>query len=272
VAEVPAGDGTAIHLDGMNLEINGKRILSDLSWHVARGEKWVILGLNGSGKTSLLRVLSGFGYPSHGAVSVLGGVFGHTDLRELRKHIGWVYGDLAGDFPGFMTATEVVLSGGEGSIAFYEQISPAEAARAAATLQEIGAGALAERRFHTLSTGERQRVLIARALAAHPQLLLLDEPCQGLDPVAREEFLHSLGYLFKRWQDLTVVCVTHHVEEIIPGYQRVLVLAGGTARAQGEREAVMGGEEIDRIYGKRCRIEYHDGRYSMRFTGGAESD
>jgi iron complex transport system ATP-binding protein len=272
VAGVPAADGSAIRLEGMSLEINGTRILSGISWHVARGEKWVILGLNGSGKTSLLRVLSGFGYPSHGAVSVLGGEYGHTDLRLLRRHVGWVYGDLAADFPGFMTATEVVLSGGEGTIAFYDQITAAEAERAARALQEIGAGALAERRFHTLSTGERQRVLIARALAAHPQLLLLDEPCQGLDPVAREDFLHSLGYLFTRWQDLTVVCVTHHVEEIIPGYQRVLVLAGGTARAQGEREAVMGGEEIARIYGKRCRIEYHEGRYSMRFTGGPKSD
>jgi iron complex transport system ATP-binding protein len=263
----PDVDGSAVALDDVSLEIGGKRILSDVSWHVGRGEKWVILGLNGSGKTSLLRLLSGFGYPSSGALSVLGERFGHTDLRSLRKHVGWVYGDLALDFPGFMTCTEVVLSGGEGTLAFYDRISPAEARRAGTALEEIGAGHLAERRFHSLSTGERQRVLIARALAARPQLLLLDEPCQGLDPVAREDFLLSLGYLFTRWTDLTVICVTHHVEEIIAGFQRVLVLAGGSARAKGPRDEVMGGVEIARVYGKRCRIEYREGRYSMYFTG-----
>jgi iron complex transport system ATP-binding protein len=265
--EAPGADGGAVALDGVGLEIGGKTILSEISWHVGRGEKWVILGLNGSGKTSLLRLLSGFGYPSRGDMSVLGARFGHADLRLLRKHVGWVYGDLAGDFPGFMTCTEVVLSGGEGTIAFYDRISGAEARRAGEALEEIGAGHLAERRFHTLSTGERQRVLIARALAARPQLLLLDEPCQGLDPVAREDFLRSLDYLFTRWRDLTVVCVTHHVEEIVSGFQRVLVLAGGRAHAQGKRDEVMGGPEIARVYGTRCRIERRDGRYSMHFTG-----
>ena len=265
--ETPHGDGRAVFLDGVCLEVGGKRILSEISWHVGRGEKWVILGLNGSGKTSLLRLLSGFGYPSRGAMSVLGETFGHTDLRSLRKLVGWVYGDLAGDFPGFMTCTEVVLSGGEGTIAFYDDIVPAEARRAGMALGAIGAGQLAERRFNTLSTGERQRVLIARALAAGPQLLLLDEPCQGLDPLAREDFLLSLSLLFARRPDLTVICVTHHVEEIVPGFQRVLVLDGGRARAQGSRDDVMGGEEITRVYGERCRIEYREGRYSMRFTG-----
>ena len=258
---------TALSLRGVSLDIKGKRILDTVSWEVARGEKWVVLGLNGSGKTSLLRLLSGFGYPSRGTMSVLGKPFGRSDLRALRRHVGWVHGDLAIDFPVFMSVTEVVMSGAEGSIALYETRNGREAEAAAVALESIGAGHLAERLFHTLSTGERQRVLIARALAAGPELLLLDEPCLGLDPLAREEFLQSLTRLFATRSDLTVIGVTHHVEEIIEGFTRVLLLAGGKALAQGMRDEMMSGPEMAAVYGRRCRIERNDGRYAMRFAG-----
>lgn len=264
---VEGGDAGALSLQGVSLDIRGKRILDTISWEVARGQKWVVLGLNGSGKTSLLRLLSGFGYPSRGSMSVLGEPFGRTDLRMLRRHVGWVHGDLAAEFPGFMSGMEVVMSGAEGSIALYEIRNGREAETAAAALAAIGAGHLAERLFHTLSTGERQRVLIARALAAGPQLLLLDEPCLGLDPLAREDFLHSLSRLFALRPDLTVIGVTHHVEEIIEGFTRVLLLAGGKAVAQGMRDEMMSGPDMARVYGSRCRIEHHDGRYAMRFVG-----
>lgn len=264
---IAGGDTRAVSLHGVSLDIRGTRILDTISWEVAKGEKWVVLGLNGSGKTSLLRLLSGFGYPSRGAMSVLGEPFGRTDLRMLRKHVGWVHGDLAVDFPGFMSGIEVVMSGAEGSLALYETRNGREAETAAAALESIGAGHLAERLFHTLSTGERQRVLIARALAAGPQLLLLDEPCLGLDPLAREDFLQSLSRLFALRSDLTVIGVTHHVEEIIEGFTRILLLAGGKAVAQGMRDEMMSGPEMARVYGRRCRIEHHDGRYAMRFAG-----
>ena len=110
----------AVSLSSVCLDIRGTRILSDISWDVGRGEKWVVLGLNGSGKTSLLRLLSGFGYPSRGDMQVLGEHFGRADLHQMRKRIGWVHGDLAADFPGFMNCREVVMSGAEGSIALYE--------------------------------------------------------------------------------------------------------------------------------------------------------
>ncbi|MGA2381569.1 MAG: ATP-binding cassette domain-containing protein, partial [Spirochaetia bacterium] len=168
-------------------------------------------------------------------------------------------------FPGFMNCREVVMSGAEGSIALYEPMPAQAIAHAEGALAAIGAGLLGERMFHTLSTGERQRVLIARALAAGPELLILDEPCLGLDPLAREEFLHSLGLLFGRRPDLTVIGVTHHVEEIIDGYDRMLLLAGGMVVDQGTIQAVMAGPGVSRLYGEGCRIEADAGRYRMHF-------
>jgi iron complex transport system ATP-binding protein len=225
----------------------------------------VVLGLNGSGKTSLLRLLSGYGYPSRGQMEVLGEPFGRADLRRLRRRIGWVHGDLAADFPGFMSVREVVMSGGEGSIALYDEMPPHVVRHADEALEAIGAGSLAERMFNTLSTGERQRVLIARAIAAGPDLLILDEPCLGLDPLSREGFLESLGRLFRGRRELTVIGVTHHVEEIIEGYDRMMMLSGGRVVDQGTIGAVMAGPGISRVYGERCRIEQSGGRYRMHF-------
>jgi iron complex transport system ATP-binding protein len=260
-------DCAAFSLASVSLEIGGKRILSDVTWSARRGEKWVVLGLNGSGKSSLLRLLSGFGYPSRGSMQVLGGRFGVSDLHAMRRRVGWVNGELAADIPPFMDCREVVSSGGEGSIVVYQPISGEQTDRADRALASMGAEHLRQRAFHTLSTGERQRVLIARALAMQPLLLLLDEPCMGLDPVAREEFLASLSGLFHSRPDLTVVGVSHHVEEIVDGYDRMLLLANGRVAAQGDPDAVMAGPGIGRVYGERCMLERRGGRYAMHFTG-----
>jgi iron complex transport system ATP-binding protein len=255
----------AISLSGVVLQIQGKRILGDISWDVERGEKWVVLGRNGSGKTTLLRLLAGYGFPSRGTLEILGETFGKTDLRQMRKRVGWVHGDLAAEIPPFMSAIEVVLSGARGSLAFYETAGRAEKTAAARHLDSMGAGGLAARIFRTLSTGERQRVLIARALTAHPEILLLDEPCAGLDPLAREEFLESLSALLQDRDGLTVVAVTHHVEEIVEGFAKVLVLDRGGVVAQGRKARVMKREVLSRVYGGRCRLSVRHGRYTLGF-------
>ena len=134
-----------------------------------------------------------------------------------------------------------------------------------AMLESLGMGPFAGRRFSRLSTGERQRVLIARALAAGPELLLLDEPCQGLDPLAREEFLESLGGLLEKRRDLSVVFVTHHVDEIIEGFARVLVLGGGRVLASGARDEVLRPAMVRRLFGERCRLHSRGGRFFLSF-------
>ncbi|HVP18361.1 MAG TPA: ATP-binding cassette domain-containing protein [Spirochaetia bacterium] len=255
----------ALELESVCLDIEGRQILKDITWRVGRGEKWIILGRNGSGKTSLLRLLSGFGFPSRGRMRVLGELLGRTDLHLLRRKIGWIHGDLAADIPVFMTALEVVLSGAEGSLVVYQEVPQTEEAMALRMLETLGMMDFAGRRFFRLSTGERQRVLIARALASGPELLLLDEPCQGLDPRAREEFLESLAGLLAARPDLSVVSVTHHVDEIIDGFTRVLVLEDGGVLAGGERDEVLTPVMVKRLFGERCRLHSRGGRYFLSF-------
>ncbi len=254
-----------LDLEGVCLDIDGRPILKDITWRAERGEKWIVLGRNGSGKTSLMRLLSGFGFPSRGRMEVLGERLGYTDLHVLRRRVGWIHGDLAADIPSFMTALEVVLSGAEGSLVVYEEVPGAEEEMALRMLETLGMREFHDRRFSRLSTGERQRVLIARALASGPELLLLDEPCQGLDPRAREEFLESLDGLLAARPDLTVLFVTHHVDEIIGGFSRVLVLEEGSVLARGGRREVLTPVMVKRLFGESCRLHTRGGRYFLSF-------
>jgi len=246
-------------------ELRGIPILKGIDWEVERGGRWVLLGPNGSGKTTLLKLITGYVYPSRGRVAVLRREFGHTDLRELRARIGWVHYDLRNMIPEFMNVLEVVLAGERGTLSFYEQSTPAELKRAAVNLKALRAEQLIGRRFATLSTGERQRVLIARALMAEPEILLLDEPCMGLDPLSREEFLDSLHALFVEKPEMTVITVTHHVEEITAAYGGVLILDCGRVVACGERQQTLKGETISRLFGHRCQLTFRGGRYSLHF-------
>ena len=267
--DVAERDGKgALELEGVCLDIDGRPILKDITWRAEKGEKWIVLGRNGSGKTSLMRMLSGFGFPSRGRIEVLGELLGRTDLHLLRRRVGWIHGDLAAEIPFFMTALEVVLSGAEGSLVVYEQVPQSEETMALGMLKALGMEDFAERRFFRLSTGERQRVLIARALASGPELLLLDEPCLGLDPRAREEFLESLAGLLAVRSDLSVVSVTHHVDEIIDGFSRVLILEEGTVLASGERKDVLTPAMVKRLFGEKCRLHSRGGRYFLSFSEG----
>ena len=245
---------------------DGVEILHEVRWTISKGEHWVLLGPNGSGKTSLLRILAAYEWPSQGDVEVLGEKFGRFDLRELRKRIGLVCAALAPRFPDWDDARSIVLSGIDAAIGRSRKFSPDEERRALAALEALAAAHIARRPFGALSEGERQRVLIARAFLPAPALLVLDEPCEGLDPLARERLLEDLARFAARPGAPTMVLVTHHLEEIPPFVSHAMILANGGVVATGPVEEVVTTAHLSRAFGVPCEVKVEPSRrYSLRF-------
>jgi iron complex transport system ATP-binding protein len=241
-------------------------ILAGVDWRAARGQHWAILGANGSGKTSLLSALTGYLMPTAGEISLLGQTYGHADWRELRRHVGIVSSSVRQMMADDEPALETVASGKYAMIDFWGTLSRAEKSQAAKILRQIECATLADRPWRVLSQGERQRVLIGRALMARPQVLILDEPCAGLDPAAREHFLQFLQRLGRARRAPALVLVTHHVEEIMPVFTHVLVLKGGRALAAGKKAATLTAQNLAAAFGARTRLRRVAGRYTLDIT------
>lgn len=265
----PETSRTAAENNRPIIEVAGLRvdrdalILDAVDWRVEAGQHWVILGANGSGKTSLLSVLTGYLAPTAGTISVLGETYGHADWRELRTRIGLVSSSIRQLMPPHENALNAVASGRRAMIGMWGKVGEADSRRAAEILREVEAEYLSERPWRFLSQGERQRVLIGRALMADPRLLVLDEPCAGLDPVAREHFLAFVERLLSRPNAPTLVLVTHHVEEIVAGFSHVLVLRAGKVLAAGFRESVLTSATLSRAFEAPVRLAADGGRYSL---------
>lgn len=238
-------------------------ILDSIDWTVERGQHWVILGANGSGKTSLLSTLTGYMPLTAGTISMLGETYGQTDWRELRKRVGIVSSSVHQMMAGHETAVDVVISGRHAMIGMWGEIRAEERAQALKILHQIEAEPILERPWRVLSQGERQRVLIGRALMARPQLLILDEPCAGLDPVAREHFLQFVERLARNATAPTLVLVTHHVEEITPAFTHVLILKGGRVLAQGAKSKMLTSATLSRAFHAPLKLRHKRGRYSL---------
>jgi iron complex transport system ATP-binding protein len=238
-------------------------ILEAIDWAVERGQHWVILGANGSGKTSLLSALTGYMPPTAGEISVLGETYGRTDWRELRKRVGIASSSIYQLVEGHQTPLDTIIGGRHAVIGMWGEVRPSERNQAEKLLRQIEAEAISNRPWRVLSQGERQRVLIGRALIARPELLILDEPCAGLDPVAREHFLQFLGRLAQRRHTPTMVLVTHHVEEIISIFSHVLVLRKGQVLAAGPKGKVMTSGTMSHAFGASVSLRHQRGRYSM---------
>lgn len=238
-------------------------ILDQLSWTVQPGEHWVILGPNGCGKTSLLSALTGYFTPTAGSIHLLGEEFGESDWRELRCGVGIVSSGLRQLMHEEDCALEIVAGGGSAQIGFWGRIPKKLRAAALRSLARAEAKEIALRAWGVLSQGERQRVMIARALMGKPRVLILDEPCAGLDPVAREHFLAFVERLARSRRALAIVLVTHHVEEITPAFTHALLLREGCGVAAGTIASVLTSAQLSRAFGTRVRLARRAGRWAL---------
>lgn len=238
-------------------------ILDGVSWRIQPGEHWAVLGANGSGKTSLLSALTGYLPPSSGEIEVLGHRYRRYDWQQLRTRIGLVSSSVRQRVPEEETAFETILSGKRAQIGYWGQPEEAERAEANRVLDTVECRALADRPWRYLSQGERQRVLVGRALLPGPELLILDEPCAGLDPAAREHFLRFLHRLGSRPGAPTLVLVTHHVEEIMPVFTHALVLKAGRVLASGPVAKTVTSRVLSRAFDADIRVRRRHGRFTM---------
>ncbi len=238
-------------------------LLNNINWEVKKGQHWVVLGRNGAGKTLLLKILAGYIWPSRGRVSVLGKRFGAVDLRNLRKKIGWVSSALREKIPGKDNAMKVVLSGEFASFGLYEDPSPGILKKAERLLADTGLAHLAERRFSDLSQGEQQRVLLARSLLSEPELLILDEPCAGLDFAASHKFLNLINSLTRDQEGPALIMVTHRVSDIVAGITHGLLLHQGRAAASGPIDEVMEDGLLSRTLEIKVSVRKNNGYWSL---------
>jgi iron complex transport system ATP-binding protein len=257
-----------LSVEKLHIERGGTIILREVNWRVERQQHWVILGANGSGKTSLLSAITGYLMPTAGTVSVLGETYGHADWRELRKKIGIVSSSVRQMMADDEPALETVASGKYAMIDFWGRLTRAEKAQALRLLRQVECEHLADRAWRVLSQGERQRVLIGRALMARPRVLILDEPCAGLDPAAREHFLQFIqrlggNNLSGNKNAPTLVLVTHHVEEIMPVFSHVLVLKKGGVLAMGGKTEVLKAGILAETFDAKLKLRSKAGRYAM---------
>ncbi len=256
-----------VEVRGLSVRRAGRSILGPLDWTVRAGERWVVLGPNGSGKTTLLSAIGLDLWPTAGTVDVLGARYGQVDSRDLRRRIGTASSAVEAALRPDLTPVTLVMTARHAATEpWWHVYTDDDRARARILLEGLGVGGVADQPYATLSAGERRRTSIARALMPDPDLLLLDEPGASLDLGARETLIDDLTALAVAARPAAIVLVSHHVEEIPPGFRHALVLAGGAAVAAGPIEAVLSDEVLTRAYGMRITVEWRDGRAWARKT------
>ncbi len=256
-----------VRLDGVAVVRDGVALLDDVTWTVGPGERWALLGPNGSGKTTLLRVVGAGLWPTRGTVEILGERLGRVDMRELRKRITVVSASVGRTLRPAQPALDVVLTGRHAALeTWWHEYTDADRARASALLGDAGFGGalFAARAFGLLSEGERQQVLLARALMGDPELILMDEPAAGLDLGAREGLLARLARLAADPLVPPMILVTHHLEEIPPGITHAALLRGGGMVASGPIADVLTDGAVSDVFGVAVTVDRRNGRWWAR--------
>lgn len=239
-------NGNVIELSDINLQRSGRSILNHVNFRASKGEHWAILGPNGSGKTTLLNIICGYTWPTSGSVTILGDRYGTVDIRDKRRSIGIVSSALFERIPPRETVRDVIMSGEFASLGIYNEVSEDSQSRADDIVHFLHCERIADRPYRVLSFGERQRALIGRALMAQPDILILDEPCEGLDITSREIILNRLDILIGSNNGPTILLVTHRVEEIPPGVTHAVVLKDGCVLASGEKRDTLTSDTLSR--------------------------
>ena len=254
----------ALELDSIVFERDGRRILDRVSLSVRPGEHWLVLGENGSGKTSLIRIAAMYEHPSRGEVRVLGETLGRTDVRQLRRRIGYASAALAAQFRPALSASDVVVTAKHAALEpWWHEYTDADRRQADDCLERMGVAQLATRSIGTLSSGEQQRVFLARTLMNDPEVILLDEPSARLDLGGREQLVAALADLAAQPDGPPFVLVTHHVDEVPDGVSHALLLREGRSVAQGPFGDALTAATLSECFGMELALERRpDGRLS----------
>jgi iron complex transport system ATP-binding protein len=223
-----------------------------------------VLGANGSGKTTLLQLLAGYLWPTAGEITVLGERFGEVDLRQLRKRIGWVGSFLQAQVPPSQKPLDFIVSGKYASLGIFDKPEESDYEEALKLAERLDCRGIVDSPYAVLSQGEKQRLLIARALIHRPSLLILDEPCSGLDLVSREQLLSTLESLGRSHDGPTMILVTHHLEEIVPAFTHVFLLKAGQCAAMGLKGDMLKRDLLTDVFGITIEAEKENGRYWSR--------
>ena len=259
----------ALWLREVDVDRSSTPVLQGVTWQVRAGERWALLGPNGSGKTTIVQLASGYLHPTNGAVEILGQRLGRVDVRALRRRVAVVSASVARMVHPWLSALEVVVPAGDGALEpWWRDYGPSDWQQGRELLAAAGFAHIADRAFGRLSEGERQQVLLARALMCSPGLVLLDEPCAGLDMGGRERLLARLSSVAELGSSPPVVMVTHHVEEIPVGFTHVLLLRKGQVMAAGPLAETLSPDALSRCFGLPLTLQHEEGRWASRMARG----
>jgi iron complex transport system ATP-binding protein len=256
-----------ISVEKVSVFQNSIPILNHISWYVENHQHWILFGPNGSGKTTLLRLITGNLFPTEGSIITLGETIGKTDVWALNRKIGWISNALDQLIHGEDPAIDIVLSGFFAGTRLWFDVTPEQREMAMNILQKLDAKRFWDKPFELLSQGEKKRVLLARALVMNPKLLILDEPCEGLDLAARESFLQLLSTLIQTERDLNILFVTHHIEEIPSGFNYIFFLDHGNMFKQGKISDILTSESLSQLFHLDLKVVQQNNRYFCYLNG-----